>query len=399
MIIHKIAAGVAAFSAVHMLTSRKVGAWKSVTHEDIVRKALEILRSDGKTEAYNFFMQYENTLLLYCQKPDYAHDMDKGNGWHYYCIKNVDGKNIKSSENGYYKCGKNMFTIPRYSRTARTIFEDNYCSALTFFELGDTELSMQFLARSAHMLSDIGCTPHTTDLTLTSKHKNKHSNFETFINTVYDMFDAGNCHTELYDEYIKDRSFGTQINKLARVSASFYDMVVNSASEKDMRFTASKALCLTQQNVAALLNRFYEDAQASHDVVENGSEIYLKNAKTGRYIGVVTSQMTNKAVIAQVGKKCPKNKFIVRINDNGTYSFISKETGRRLCAVPLSLLALTDNSETLGTMFKLGKTPDGYRISTAVSKYVKAVTARKESSCIAENFNPDDKAQLWVIEK
>ena len=222
-------------------------AWKSPTHADIVSKALVILDNDGYSEQHDFFAAYADILTEYATVPDRKGDTDKGKGYHYYCVKNVHGRRAQPSDSGYYKSGKNATTPSRYSRSARSIFEDDYQLALTFFASGGAEniaLAMQFVGRCMHMISDVCCTPHTTDLTLTSSKSGRHKLFEQYALDIYQRFHAKNGIKSIYSKHISESTVGEHMNDLAAMSAEYYDILIKAKKPTVLDSAIENMLCL-----------------------------------------------------------------------------------------------------------------------------------------------------------
>lgn len=398
MIKHTIAV-VSAAAAASMLTKIKAYAWKSPTHEYIAKKAIELLAADGYTEAYEFFSEYEETILSHTQKPDYKGDFDKGKGWHYYCVTDVHGNKNSRSENGYRLSGKNFLAPSRYCRTARTIFEDNYQSALTFYKAGETEKSMQFVARCVHMIADTACTPHTTNLTLTSVMNSKHKRYEYHTSSIFTQFEAKHGDDEIYKLFAQDKLFGECFNTISEGSAKSYDIVVNAPEEAQLDETIENGICLAQQYSAALLLRFYSDALRGNVTVENGGRYYIRNAQSGKYLSVLltkngkayASHLANAKHVTQSLENC--SSFTASICDDGSYIFTA-EKGRVLSAKPYMLSS--SDRRTFG--FKAGLTPNGIRLSDKDSSY-NAILSADDKRISLKTYNPDEPSQHWILEK
>lgn len=390
---------IAAAAAATALTSKKAYAWKSSTHADIAMKGIELLSADGYEDAYELYSKYEETIVSHTQKPDYKGDFDKGKGWHYYCVTDVYGNEYKKSQSGYRMSGKNFLSPSRYCRTARTIFEDNYQSALSFFKAGETERAMQFVARCVHMIADIGCTPHTTNLTLTSVKNSKHKRYEYFTSGIFSDFKAESCNENIYRMFSEDELFGDCLNSLSESSAECYDIVVNARTESELKETVGKALCLAQQYVCAFLLRFYNDSLSGKVTVEQGGKYFIRNVLNGKYLSVLVSRngkayganLTDSKNVYQSQQNC--SVFTAGLCEDGSYIFTA-DNNRLVASKPY---VITD-APKLVFGFKLGMTPNGIRLSDKAHSY-NAVLSADDNKVCAKAYNPDDCSQHWIFEK
>lgn len=361
-------------------------AWKSPTHADIVSKALVILDNDGYSEQHDFFSAYADVLTEYATVPDKKGDTDKGKGYHYYCVKNVHGRRAAPTNSGYYKSGKNATVPGRYSRSARSIFEDDYQLALTFFAQGGAEnmsLSMQFVGRCMHMISDVCCTPHTTDLTLTSSKSGRHKLFEQYARDIYQRFHAKNGIKSIYSKHISESTVGEHMNDLAAMSAEYYDLLIKAKKPAELDSAIENMLCLAQRSCAAFLLRFYKDAANKEFALQNGKTYYVRNAANGRYLscgGCFKSGVS-------LSKKAEK--LILTANAQGFYVLKFEDGGCKL-----SLAKKQDSRYEL----KIGKTANGYRILTGTSHFVNAVTGANNGCVYSRQYDPDDLFQCWHFE-
>lgn len=400
MSLKRIITTAAAVSVATAVAGKKAYAWKSSTHEHIAMKALELLSIDGYNEAYSFYSPYRETLAVFTQKPDYKGDVDKGKGWHYYCVTDVNGKKLPSSKNGYLKSGKNLLSTARYSRNARSIFEDNYQSALTFYRLGNIEKSIEFVARCVHMVADVGCTPHTTNLTLTSVQNSKHKRYEYYTSGVFEKYFADKGDGEVYNLFLSDDCFGDCFNELSRKSASDYDTVVNALGEDDLCETVERSLCVAQQYVAAFLLRFYNDSVSSDRGLLSGSRYIVRNAKSGEYICAAISDNERFVYCYTDDDREDASVLTLRISGDGSYTLVCDEAKLPLASRPFIKPKDKNAAPKDIIHFKIALTPNGYRITSCDSKYQKALSQSKlDDMIIFQYYNPDDLSQHWILEK
>lgn len=361
-------------------------AWKSPTHADIVSKALEILDNDGYREQHDFFAAYADILTEYATVPDRKGDTDKGKGYHYYCAKNVHGKRAVPTESGYYKSGKNATAPARYSRSARSIFEDEYQLALTFYALGGAEniaVSMQYVGRCMHMISDVCCTPHTTDLTLTSSKSGRHKLFEQYARDIYPRFHAQNGFDSIYSRHLEESIVGEHMNDLAAMSAGYYDLLIKARKPVVLDSAIENMLCLAQRSCAAFLLRFYKDSANKELALQSGKKYYIRSAANGRYLS------SKGCFKSGVSLSQTAEKLILTANSQGFYE-LEFESG---CKLSLAKIQSAMNE------LKIGKSANGYRILTGTSHFINAVTGAKNGCVYSRLYDPDDLFQCWIFEK
>ena len=150
---NKILAACAAITAYKLAFPKKAYAWFSKTHEDITTKAIGLLSKDNRVKEAEFFKPYKEQILAGCTKPDRKGDPDKGSGMHYYSICNKKGTPLPQTA-GYYRNRKG-----KISKSARTMLEENYTSALCLYKSGKIPQAMNVLGRAAHFIEDMSFNP------------------------------------------------------------------------------------------------------------------------------------------------------------------------------------------------------------------------------------------------
>lgn len=369
-------------------------AWKSAVHADIIEKGIEILKKDGFDDAYAFYAPSLDIMTKAVQQPDRQGDTDKGRGYHYYNAKDVNGNKLALSSSGYYRSGKNLLSVPSYTRSARSIFEDNYQLALSFYAMGGTVNlwnSLEYAARCVHMISDLCCTPHTTDLTLTSKYSGRHKQFEFRANDIFSMFTADHGDSEIYEEYGRCETAGENFNLIAEISASFYDTVVHAELDIELDSVIEQMLLLAQKHTAAFLLKFYNDINSANDaIVPSGSYrlINVKHSAALFYWGLYSGFATSPHGIE-------RDIFLVRfsLSRSGYYEIYFAESGERVT------LAKNKSARERSYGFKIAKTPLGYRLLSSLSGYTKALAANAIGDVGMAVYDPDNKAHHWIIER
>lgn len=390
----------AAALAAALIKNRPVTAyaWKGVAHADIFGKGLEILKNDCHNDAYEFYSRYHDVMTDSSMAPDRQGDMDKGSGYHYYNIKDVNGKEQRRSAAGYYRSGKNTMKAPVYSRSARSIFEDNYQLALSFFAMGgETNIvrSMEYVGRCVHMISDICCTPHTTDLTLTSKYSGKHKRYEDRANDVFAMFTASHCDKDIYDEYERCETAGENFNLIAEISASYYDTVVHAELIYGLDAVIKQMLMLAQQHVAAFLLRFYNnihsDTFIASAIVPTATYRLINAAHLGALI--CDKRYPSGFGISSEEKNMDSSLVKLSVNQAGYYEISFIESGKHVN------LAKSKSQRDKSYGFKIAKSVNGFRLLSSVSGYTKALAAGRSGGAGMAKYDPDSKAQHWILER
>ena len=127
----------------------KASAWFKKTHTNIIEQALEILKNDGKAQAVKELEEYSKELVHGACIPDVKGDWDNGWGLHYYSPKNKFG--LPNRKNGIYYPNR----LGSFSKSAGTMLEENYTTALIFTQNKKYSEAAVLLGRAVHFLSDI----------------------------------------------------------------------------------------------------------------------------------------------------------------------------------------------------------------------------------------------------
>ena len=189
------------------------------------------------------------TMLHYCWCPDSKGDYEKGLGRHYYCAVNSSGKRLKPVLS-YYRNG-----MGRFSKSARTMFEEDYTMALTMYNAGFYQQSAAFLGRAVHMLSDMCCLPHSSKWTYFSSKRSLHKIYEKLAAAVYpDFVPRQSISEETLKIFASHRSFGPALNKIVEKEVKEVTQLKN-----DPLAEIKHRLLATERAVAALLYRFCND--------------------------------------------------------------------------------------------------------------------------------------------
>ena len=363
--------------------AKKAYAWSSATHEDIVSKALKLLEKEKKTRQSAFFRNYHSQILKGCTEPDNEDDPDCGLGSHYYSAYNPKGKEL-SQVNGYYQN-----RLGKFARSARTMLEENYTSALSLYKNGNIETAMRFLGRSAHFISDMGCTVHATNMRYLPKPGNVHYAFEKHVSTTCVKQTAENLDKRLTKFYSKD-DFQEACNRFVKYSGKFGD-AISSLDPLTFDKVSSNTLPATQQNVASLFLKFYDDCNSEKSNYLKDRKLYtIKNQASG-----LALTASPKGLTLETPDKSPAQKFEVCLLENGTFS-IKTNDGKFI----RSDLKGYDSADKIArpSVFRaaaLGQKV--FRIHSVSSKSEKALTNTKSGKLTFTDFDPSVPTQQWLF--
>lgn len=365
------------------IRGKKAEAWFSETHSDITEKAVALLEKDNKIKPYNFYKNYIEELTAGSVEPDNDGDIDKGLGTHYYSCSNSKGKEL-SEVKGYYKN-----RLGRFSKSARTMLEENYTSALSLYKSGKTAEAMHTLGRALHFIEDMGCTVHTANMKYLDKPANAHYAYEKHINTLCKQYSADKCDKRLQKSYGSD-GFTQGLNKLVKLSSRFAQSI-SKLDPKAFDDAAKSTIPVVQQNASALLLKFYDDCCTDNGNFLCDGKLYtLKNEASGLVITVTPKGLSLAAPDKELEQKLQlciydKGAFGLKISDGGFVSENCKGYDYlKLGAVP--------------ALFRLG----GYgkkrfRISAGGTGFEKVLTCTKSGGLSVSEFEPENSAQIWII--
>ena len=216
-------------------------------HGVITRRALKL--SDD--EVYEFYKPYVKKLTVFSCVPDKKGDREKGTGKHYYTAGMF---HQYRSTKGYYRNG-----IGIVSPSARTLFEEDYTTALTLFKAGFAEKSMEYLGRAVHMVQDMNCFPHISGWTYFSVGSAFHKICEWLASCMYPEFIPPMRKSEKLSQKIREyfpNSFNFGIfNRLIEYS-DFEEIMFF----KDIEYSVTNGLYRSEIATAGILYRFYRDS-------------------------------------------------------------------------------------------------------------------------------------------
>lgn len=211
----------------------RADAWFSPTHSYIFEMSFELLKN-RRSDIYEELLPLKEIIAKYVIVPDFKGDINKGSGAHYYSPVLKNG--IKSKKiGGYYKN-----RLGKFSRTARTMCEENITLAAIYYEAGNERMFAECLGRALHFVMDICCSVHTTNLISIPHRKNPHHMYEIFSRANMERFTNDDIKDlSAFEEKYIPMPIGDMFGELAEKSSEFYSDMVSLDRERFM-------LCLSE---------------------------------------------------------------------------------------------------------------------------------------------------------
>jgi len=389
-----------------------VKAWWDETHKDMLSIGLSILKNDNKTEAYNLFNAPENLsqLKLGCLAPDNSDDVDNTKlfGWHYYVSRNKNtGELLKTTDIGkYFKNGSGG-----YLKSARTIFEENYTIALSYYmsykqseNLTYLTKSMYYLGKSLHGIMDMCAAPHSLGIFSGISQNSDHTYFEKYAERNRDVWKADTCPEDLYYDFEQEK-IPDNLNILSSVGAEAYKSIKTRISQ-DIDKDLSKVIPLAEQYIAAVLNKFYYDINTNTDpkcLIENN--VYrIKNIDSNKYMTIKSPEKLNKNYIIQkenTSENINYQYFVARLNTDGTFYFQPLINDNSYVYINWAGNLRLQNYHDNDCNLKLGYSGDNYfyLIDASALNFPKILGINLNNKNIGTHtFNPDSKKHYWTLE-
>lgn len=266
-------------------------------HRTLLLRSLIILKN-LHPETEDFFAPLMKTLMPYAKRPDRKGDYENGAGRHYYCALSLGGKEMKTV-NSYYRNGRK-----KYTKSARTMLEEDYTMALTMHHAGYSEKCGKFLGRAVHMISDMCCLPHTASMTYYSLGRGFHKGYERLAKAIYPELVPEQIPDELPDLFASRDSFADDLNKIAIETAGGLIAVENDPVE-----AIKSHLLRTERIICAFLMRFYDDLTAKEreaHYIMNGSGCRLLKGTD-----VMTIKITDEGIVFHGVNPSPESKINV----------------------------------------------------------------------------------------
>jgi len=286
-------------------------------HKNLISRALPMLYQHVP-EAEKVFAPHVDTMIENVCNPDNKGDYENGTGRHYYCSSGALGLHLKTV-GGYYKNG-----LFRFSKSARTMLEEDYTMALTSWHAGFIEEAVVYFSRALHMIEDMCCLPHATRMTYISIRHDVHHIYESLAKWMYPDSVPEQAMTErelhLFD---KRDSFGPIVNQIVEDVTAEREFTV-----RDPEKALFQRLYITEKVVAAFFFRFYNDLSKSPEEAHyliDGMKFDLFRSKSPVTVKVTENgiQFThNKRPIAcYFGTKTKYNLFRAAHRHDGIFTF------------------------------------------------------------------------------
>lgn len=362
---------------------KKVSAWSGDTHKDIMKKALSLLEKEKKVRPTAFYKEWHEELLEGCIAPDKKDDMDKGAGMHYYSSVNSKGKELPEIK-GYFKN-----RLGELAPSARTLFSANYTSAVSLYKSGNISSAMVCLGRAIHFVSDMGCTVHVSNIKYQDKANNVHYAFEKHVNTTCTKHTAQSFDKRLIKYYEND-CLGEAFNRLVKYAGKFVDTILH-LDPRAFDDVAQNTLPVTQQNVMAVLMKFYDDCTNDKgNYIIDQKQYTFKNEATGLILTV-----TSKGLSLEKPNKNLEQKLQIILRDEGTAGLKIADGGFVNSSCKGYDYLKIDGKPAQFRFTALGK--KRFRISLENSGYAKVLANSKGGSISVTDFEPENSLQVWIL--
>lgn len=264
-------------------------------HRTLLLRSLIILKK-LYPETEDFFAPLIKTMMPYAKRPDKKGDYENGMGRHYYCALNLRGGEMKKV-NSYYRNG-----MKKHSKSARTMFEEDYTMALTMQHADRMDECGKFLGRAVHMISDMCCLPHTASMTYFSSGKDFHKGYERLAEAIYPELVPEQLPQKLPKLFTSHDSFADDINSIVLETAGALRTIKDDPVE-----TVKAQLLRTELVICALLMRFYND----HTAKEHEAH-YILNGSGCRLLkgtDVMTIKITKEGISFHGVNPSPESKI------------------------------------------------------------------------------------------
>lgn len=314
-------------------------------HKTLIDRALPILYKYWP-ESEQVLSRHSEVLIDMACAPDRDGDYEKGMGMHYYCGSNSFGLRLKTS-GGYYKNG-----IARFSRSARTMLEEDLTMALTLWKAGFTEQATAHLARAVHMVSDICCLPHSTRMTYFSLKRHIHQSYETLAKWMYpDSVPVQDPPEEVLHIFDDRASLGNTLNSIVEAEVPEIPLLLGDPVQPIIN-----RLHTAEKTVAALLYRFccdlelepekanYISEDMRFDIYGDGSPLSVRISENG-----VSFYKDDVLCTFSLGSKLNAAVFRAAHRRDGLYTFspVADPKGRMISAGGTKLRSFSPLDEKL----------------------------------------------------
>lgn len=210
------------------------------SHEQFANQALKILKNDKGSKVADFYSQYKNVLLTYCDKPD-SDEKDYVFAYHFY--------------NPY----TNKNYLPSFMSTSKitgmTKFHEHMTNAVNSYK-SNKEYAMQELGRAIHFLEDVNVPHHASN---NVAGLSSHSQYESYVDKNNSSFFVNT--SKAYNKYsnLSFYDYCTSIFNDCAKNAYSYKSICSSFKTADFETAAKPTIKFAQENIASLLYRYEKE--------------------------------------------------------------------------------------------------------------------------------------------
>ena len=356
-------------------------AWLGKTHEDITGFALDMIEKEKKNQLVAFYKNYRDKLCEGSKAPDLEGDVDKAPGAHYYSSLDLKGKSLPMKE-GFYRN-----RLGKYHKSARTLLEENYTSALSLYKSGRIEEAMFVLGRAAHFVEDIACPPHSTNQQYLEKSDNLHYVFEKYAEKTSKKYPPAGFDKRLVKGYSED-SLESVLNKLSNTSGK-YSPQIASLDESAFDKSEKALIPLAAENVVALLKRFYNDCKENrNNFLVDGALCSFRSEKSGLLL-----TFTPKGAALEKLDHSKEQRFTVVMSENGSFALKAKDGSFLSADLKKFEKPSEDGKGSLLRAAALGKS----RFRLTAGESFEKVVGISRSGLTSGDLTPGDSSQVWII--
>jgi len=370
------------------------------THEDLFEYVFDNLDEGGYGYIQTFFNSFTSSTALSVKviEPDTT-EQDYAMAGHFY--------NPITEENKY------NFPTPN----AKDRFVTRYNNAVTYYRQGNYTSAIENLGYAIHYLEDMGTPCHTGER-LDVEHGLTLNSFNfALVLTLYADELAGMGITHLaYEDYVKsnyntsgwhasnfddlltyiDKSPENMAIYLSEQSEEYYTGMIF-----DLEGTAQNTIPMTERFVAALLIKFYFDANAS-DIISN--DYNIKNLMCSRYFHIEDNSTALNAQIKleSTSFSSTYDKVYFYKRSGGYYNIKMVYSGRYLrISEGVNLFQYTNSSFTAQLFtyyrFRIVKLGNYYYIFSASSDYKEALQYNYFDYHVLDNTFIPILSNSWII--
>lgn len=209
------------------------------------------------------------------------------------------------------------------------------------------------------------------------------------VSTTCTRHTADSFDKRLLKYYGKD-NFGEASNKLVKYAGKFVD-TISHLDPRAFDDVAKNTLPVTQQNVTALLLKFYDDCTSdAGNYILDGKAYTFKNEISGLVLTV-----TPKGLQLEKPDKELEQKLTVCLTEDGTFGLKIGDGGYVNASCKGYDYLKIDGKPVQFRVTALGKRR--FRISTESTDYVKVLANSKGGKLSFADLEPENSAQIWIL--